>query len=89
MATCLVFSFNLGQEHVSPARSGSGVVRTTVSLGDGSRLDGYVLAGTTSTPAGEEILETVEVRQLLENGADHIQVSTDECGKSPAKVFLS
>lgn len=73
-----LFRFYLDREHISPARSGGGVVRATASLGDGSGLDGYVVAGTTTTPGGVEVMATVEERQLLESGVDHIQVYSEQ-----------
>ena len=72
--SCCSFRHYLDQEHVSNAGFGGGVVRTTVTLGEESRLDGYVLASTTGTPDGEEIMEMVEARQLIERGAAHTQV---------------
>ena len=66
--------FELDEERVSPTRTGDGVNHVTASLGDGSRLDGYVIVSTTSTHCGRQTLETIEARQLIDGGRAHIQV---------------
>lgn len=49
--------------------------QVTVSLGESEQLDGYVVATTTSAPNGRPTVETVEVRQLTDEGRTHIQVN--------------
>lgn len=66
--------FELDEERVIPTRSGDGVNRVTASLGDGARLDGYVVVSTTCAHCGRHTLETVEARQLIDGGRAHIQV---------------
>lgn len=66
--------FELDEERASPTRSGDGVNHVTASLGDGSRLDGYVVVSTTSALCGRQTLETIEARQLVDGGRSHIQV---------------
>lgn len=66
--------FVLNQEKVTPARSGEGNNHATASVRDGPRLDGYVLVTNTSAPSGQRTLQTVETRQLIDDGRAHIQV---------------
>lgn len=69
------FRFKLDQEQVARSGSDGGVRRTSASLGVGGRLDGYVIATTTSAPPpGNTNSETIEARQLLDGGHGHIQV---------------
>ncbi|CAM9282206.1 unnamed protein product, partial [Ectocarpus fasciculatus] len=72
--------FELDEEQVTPARpwnrqqdGGGGVNQVTVSLGESEQLDGYVVATTTTAPNGRPTVETVEVRQLTDEGRTHIQ----------------
>lgn len=65
--------FELDEERVTPCRSGDGVNHITASLGDGARLDGYVIVSITSTNCGRQTLETIEARQLIDGGSAHVQ----------------
>lgn len=65
----------LDQEQVAPSRSGLGAVnRTTVSLRDGERLDGYTVVAIKNDSSGQQTLQTVEARRLVERGLAHNQV---------------
>lgn len=55
---------------MTPTRHGNR--RSTVSLGDEGRLDGFAIATTVPTAAGE--VDMIEARQLIEGGAAHAQV---------------
>ena len=73
--------FELDEERVCPTRSGDGVNHVTASLGDGARLDGYVVVSITSAHSGRQTLETIEARQLIDGGRAHIQVPTHAHGR--------
>ncbi|CAN0365376.1 unnamed protein product, partial [Ectocarpus sp. 12 AP-2014] len=73
-------SFKLDEEKVTPARpwnlspeGAGGFNQVKVCLGDDGQLDGYVVATTTCGPGGRESIETVEVRQVVDEGQAHIQ----------------
>eukprot|EP00752_Nemacystus_decipiens_P011423 g10144.t1 len=66
--------FKLDREQISRCGFDGGVRRTSASLGVGGRLDGYVIATTTSAPPpSNRESETIEARQLLDGGHGHIQ----------------
>eukprot|EP00903_Cladosiphon_okamuranus_P009025 g8631.t1 len=66
--------FKLDQEQIHHSGSDGGIRRTSASLGVGGRLDGYVIATTTSAPPpSNRHSETIEARQLLDGGHAHIQ----------------
>eukprot|EP00904_Undaria_pinnatifida_P009754 jgi/Undpi1/5909/HiC_scaffold_2.g01183.m1 len=73
-------SYDLDEERVTPTRYGAR--RSTVSLGDEGRLDGFAIATTVPTASGD--VDMIEARQLIEGGAAHAQEirlmnrSTDE-----------
>lgn len=55
---------------MTPTRYGAR--RSTVSLGDEGRLDGFAIATTVPTASGD--VDMIEARQLIEGGAAHAQV---------------
>lgn len=86
--SCLQFAwarFDIDQEKVTPSGSGDGGTNHAVaSLGDGARLDGYMVVTNTSGRSGENTLETVEARHLIDDGRAHIQVRTQRDGAAAA-----
>lgn len=69
----VVDRFELDREQINPSRSGGGPIHMTASLGDGARLHGYVIVSASTEPDGTQ-METMEARQLFDDGRAHIQV---------------